>query len=506
MAVRISNPEHLDVLGQSPALGVPLVVTIWDGAHPATMLAIIEGAQAPAFNDPFDDLDIGAFSFVISRTDPKVAVATTEGNICRMQIGGIDRFVGFIEAPADTADEADKDVWKVAGHAGVSYLNQARVYPPGWPSYTGPDRVYVNATFGGILDELLTEAQARGAIPALTWDFTATLDSSADLWDASVTLTIHAGTSLLDVTKQLVALGLEINLTPGLKLHAYKDHTTHLEATVILRAGRHIAGPVERIGNRINLGTRDLVEGAGSVFLEVGLPDLEDDPLIGRRETALSFTNSGDPTQLQRAGEAHLASLEADAQSITVPVTHGVAADGLYEPYVDYSPGDWVTLDVPGLYDLAAFQVKAIHVAATVTDDYTVELDLNSVAVDTQVRLKRILDQLSKTAASGGQGTTSSALALGAPPAADGTGRLSVGAGEPPRYLSDAIVAGPRITVTEVGGVGAERLQIAGDQPAASDTTYDPAASGLSGQTVQDAIDQLALTAGTLTAIDGGAP
>jgi len=55
----------------------------------------------------------------------------------------------------------------------------------------------VTAVF--ILDELLLAAKARGAIPQVTWDFTATRDSDTAPWTDSLTMSIPAGLSLLDL-------------------------------------------------------------------------------------------------------------------------------------------------------------------------------------------------------------------------------------------------------------------------------------------------------------------
>lgn len=91
-----------------------------------------------------------------------------------------------------------------------------------------------------ISDELLAAAKARGAIPQLTWDFSATRDSDNAPWTDSLTMSVPAGTSLLDLWRQFVGMGYESEMTPDLRLRFWKDRSRDFSQPVIFRQGKHI--------------------------------------------------------------------------------------------------------------------------------------------------------------------------------------------------------------------------------------------------------------------------
>ena len=446
---RLSNGLFLEVLTARPQVGVPLEITVWDGANPATMLAQLQGASNISFQHLLSD--VGQGSFTIARDDPKATTANIrDGNLVKVRLQNVDVFCYWIEAPKLIVDEAGKSVWQIAGRSALGYLSQSVVYPPGWGgTITGSDRIWTAATAGTILTTLLAEAQARSAIPHITWDFTATVDSLNDPWDADLNLTTHAGTSLLDVAKQLVALGIDVEVTPELVFRAYKPGTfgRHLESTVIWRQGFHLSGQVERSGNRSALQDAVLVEGAGGHFIEVNDPTTIADPYTGRREGGLSFTSSSDPTTMQRAGESQIAITEADGQAITLPVNHGAVA-GQFEPYADYLPGDWITLDVPGQYDLESFQIKGLTLAQTPSNNYTVTASVNAVALSYLARLRNALNSASGSA-SGASGSASGSLSLGrpTPSATSGTPNLQLATSNAAGVATSFVAADATIAV-----------------------------------------------------------
>lgn len=60
--------------------------------------------------------------------------------------------------------------------------------PPGW-------------TVGGVMVQLLTEAQADGLLPGLTWDFDAVNDSAGRPWDVQETISLTVGDDYLSVLR-----------------------------------------------------------------------------------------------------------------------------------------------------------------------------------------------------------------------------------------------------------------------------------------------------------------
>lgn len=412
---RLSNGLFLQVLSARPQAGVPLEITVWDGAAPANMLAQLQNASDIQFQHVRSD--VGSGTFRIPVVDPKATTANIrEGNLVKVRLNDVDVFPYFIESPRLVVAESGDSLWELKGPGALSYTSQAVVYPPGWPTPTGGDRVWTSATAGTVLKTIIDEAQARGSLAHMTYDFTAAVDSLNDPWDANLTLTTHAGTSVLDVIKQLVALGIDVQMTPNLVLQAYKAGTfgRDLSTSVVFRSGRHIVGEVQKVGIRSQLQNGVLVEGAGGKFVEVNDPTSIADPYTGRREGGVRFTSSADPTTLSNAGTAQIRLSEADSNALSVPLNHD-ANPGGYTPYADYVPGDWVSLDVPGQYAMAKFQLQALTLTQLDNANYGITADLNAVAIDYLVRLRNAIAGTSGSSGGASSGSSSGSLGLGSP-------------------------------------------------------------------------------------------
>lgn len=323
------------------------------------------------------------------------------------------------------------------------------------PSTAQNDATFDGSTFGSVLSTLIDAAQARGVIPHLTYDFTADVDSHGEPWADVHDLSFHVGTSILEVWRHLVGLGLEGGMTPELRLQAFNDASRHFETTVILRKGHHFTGDVVDTAHSTELRTRVLAEGAGGRVVEVADPVLEADTKIGRREGYLSLSTSDNATTLQRAGETALEIAAAEDDARAVKVVHGLAEDGQYEPWVDYREGDWIGMDADGSGGEAIAQrVVSITLEETEAGDYDPELELNSIEMDAFLRLQRRLDALSRdttASGSGGIGGTSSSAS---------TGKVAAVATDAPGYLFDKVVTDATLTKTLVGDTGSQRVQL----------------------------------------------
>jgi hypothetical protein len=339
------------------------------------------------------------------------------------------------------------------------------------PSTAAADAVFGGATFGGVLASLIDEAQIRGTLPVLTYDFTATADSHGEPWPDVHDLSFHIGTSLLEVWRHLVTLGLEGGMTPDLRLQAYVDSSRHFESTVILRKGHHLIGDVVDTAHGSGLRTRMLVEGAGGRILEISDPTAEADGRIGRREGYLSMSTSDNATTLQRAGDTALASAAAEDQARSIAVVHGPASEGQFEPWVDYREGDWIGLDADGSGGVAVPQrVASITLEETEAGDFDTELELNSVEMDAFLRLQRRLDALSRSSTASGSG--------GASGGGSGSGRVGATSSDTPGYLFDKLDVAGGLTKQLAGDVGVQRVRLTG--PAAGAVGgFAPLSSGL---------------------------
>jgi hypothetical protein len=353
-------------------------------------------------------------------------------------------------AVGDTGDQT------AVAAAGGSWIGASLFIPNSGTN----DFSFERETFGGILATLIDQAQARGAIPALTYDFSTSVDSNGQPWPEEHTLAFHAGTSLLDVWRLLVSLGLEGRITPSLKLQAFVDMSRHKETEVVLRKGHHLLSEVAKTERYSGLRTRALVEGAGGRIIEVADAALEaSDARIGRREGYFNLDTSDDATELQRAGEAVLAQARLDDEARHGQVDHGPSSEGRYEPYVDYRMGDWIGLDAAGDGTIEAQRVVGITVSQLDTPDYAVELDWNSIAVEKEVRLARALAALAGGSTSSGSSGLSYGGSGGGGAASSGT--VSVIAGDTPGYLFDKLVAVDPIRKSIISSGTGNRVQLA---------------------------------------------
>jgi hypothetical protein len=396
----------------------PIEVQAWQPDNSA-MIAVLQDASSARWTDLL--ADVGSGSVELSWYDPKATVAVTQaGSLIKFLLGGVPDFAFFNDSPVLTIAEASASKWVLAGQSVLSYLGRADAYMPGGVAApTALGYSFNGATPGTILKTLIDAAQLRGSglktISALTYDFTATLDSAGNAWAAAGNLTIAAGATILDVAKQLVAKGMGLAMDTNLALHAYVPGAqgTNLTGTVVWREGAHIVSPVSNVGNRTGLSSVCLVQGAGGKFIETTDPAYTENPYVGRRESSLDLSGStGDTTQMTAAGNQQILLTETASQALTVSVNHG--SSGLYEPYQDYHVGDTIALDVPGSYAMAPWQIVGLTVAQTSAAGYDIDANLGSIALPLDLRLAR---QASNVAGTGSpiSGSIAGNLTLGSP-------------------------------------------------------------------------------------------
>lgn len=396
--------------------GSPATVTFhWSAATRAT------GAAVALRNATSDDTAWGISDTTGSGTAiklPSVSVGLVDGVLVTLAGSAASTTISPGAGLTEGVDRADTGRTLEGAHlvgpaiGDTGDLTATAGSSAGWigmqvlvPSTASADAIFSGATFGSVLATLIDEAQARGAMAHLTYDFTAEVDSHGEPWPDTHDLSFHIGTSLLEVWRHLVTLGLEGGMTPDLRLQAYVDASRHFESTVILRKGHHLIGDVVDTAHGSGLRTRLLVEGAGGRILEIPDPVAEADARIGRREGYLAMSTSDNATTLQRAGDVALASAAAEDQARSIAVVHGPTSSGQFEPWVDYREADWIGLDADGAGGVALAQrVASITLEETEAGDFGVELELNSVEMDAFLRLQRRLDALSRDTTATGSG------------------------------------------------------------------------------------------------------
>lgn len=473
---RESNAVHLEILEGGLAAGVPIEFDVYDRDDLATMLATLEGAREKRYNPMLGDY--GSGSFVINRNDPKATDYNLRpGNLVKCRLGGLYRFAWLVEDTDWTEvaqnEKGAEDV-KVSGRGAMAYLNNAAMWTE---SFIGDGPIAgkwdlgaagTGNARGDMLLRAIDEALARPdgtPLPFLQvgWDYGS--DSQGAAWGDTNELAADVGLELGRLWEQLTALGLESEMTPALELRPYVELGRHFEpaptgngAVAFLR-GRHIQGDWHE-RRRDARKTRMIVKGAESTTLVVIDPALEAE--IGRREGSVSFSNTSDPTTLQRGGEATLASLKGEQEALELPIVHDAGAGG-YEPYVDYRLGDWIGVELRD-GTLAPHRIVGLRFEE-VPNDYALVVQLNSRRVEALVRLKRMIDALGGGGTGGGTSGGSAISGGGSSGSGGGgsSGKVAAAAGDTPGYLYDQLEQGPGIIkeLTGAGSAQAVRLSAA---------------------------------------------
>lgn len=468
---RESNAVFLEVLEPPIAEGVPIELDIFDGASPATLLATLEGAKDIALQQELNKP--GSASFRINRHDPKATSAVVDReNLAKLKVGGKYRFAFWMrERKIEVLQEGEEEqeYWSIGGPGALQYVDRGEMWTV---SYLGDNPIGgvwdLGNAFGGnsvgqmarrVIDEQL--AKTPSPMGLLTTNWTYDVDSQGNAWSDSADLEVNVGDNVLDVLGLLTGLGLDIRMRHDLLLEAFVELGRHYdvasapELPVVFRGGQNVTTSLSR-RSQGGIASRALVKGAGDAVVEVVRPDIEADPYVGRREIFLSVSNAKDATTMQRAGEAELSGRLADTEAISFGVAHGTGP-GEYEPWVHYDIGDWITLDEPGVYDLASYRIVGWSIKQ-VEDDYEVFLDCNSVEYEDLLKLAR---KAGLDSAGGSTGGSSTSQGGGGGGSTSSSSKVAAELGDSAGYLYDKLAAGSGIVKSLAGVAGSRTVSIA---------------------------------------------
>jgi hypothetical protein len=196
--------------------------------------------------------------------------------------------------------------------------------PPGWfPA--------------SVLKTLVSEAQARGVegLSAITFGFTDTVDSAGRAWQSRQDQSYPIGTtSLLDLVERLTEDDLDVAMTTGLELRAWRTRGADRTRTVRLLPVQATKADATSTSSRVR--SRALVRTRHG-WLEI--VDSDATAAYGRREVGLTAGGAGSDNQATKTAQA--AFREVGAPEVTIPV--GTSAQVGPQPYADYNIYDIVT-------------------------------------------------------------------------------------------------------------------------------------------------------------------
>lgn len=272
-------------------------------------------------------------------------------------------------------------------HASIAPVNGQRVYGSPTP----------NATAGFIINSLLTEAQARGALSGFSWTFTATLDSATPplTWNQTFGLGIPLGTDVLSVLLTLVDSGLiDIRMTGPRTLSAWRPGTaifrdlTTLATPVELAGGRDISAAPD-VGTLEDMASAAYVVGDSSFRVErvnVGTP-----LPWGRWETSVRQVGVTEASAANLVGDSQLVrgAVERVQRTRELVFAHNTR----WLPLRDYLPGDRIY--APGQAgQRVGLRVRQITLTRTSRGVVSGNLVLDDRLADSEIRLRRRITHL----------------------------------------------------------------------------------------------------------------
>lgn len=194
-------------------------------------------------------------------------------------------------------------------------------------------------TPGEILELLLSEAQDRGCWPALTWGFTASLDSYGESWETPVDITATVNRPVSMVLEELEEVSVDTWIDPeAAELVVVNKGTLGVDrsSTVMLLPSANVAG--EDITGEALIANAALVQHGSGVFVEVAHGSSV--AVYGRVEGGASIGSADSADQVERVMGEWFAEHAVSEWDLAVEVE---AVSGSV-PLVDFGVGDLVTM------------------------------------------------------------------------------------------------------------------------------------------------------------------
>jgi hypothetical protein len=284
------------------------------------------------------------------------------------------------------AGEGGGRMMSISGRGAMALMDDAVVWDDG---SGGTKRIFTAQSRAATLIDLIEEAQARGALLNLSYSFSDSVDSDSVSWTESEELEFPVGMSLLDVVRQIAALGTDFTMTSdgagGFELNAYKNGIgTDLSNTIFLRTGVNCTElVVDEVGTDI--------KNAYAVKYGAGFTNVSDATSITnrrRREKLLNTEYASNSEVALTFGQAELTLTKDPITSITLAVSD----DFGHRLFEDYGLGDTITLDRFGV--TADYRIRAIDADWDGESYANIVLNLNSLTAENRLKLNRNLKWL----------------------------------------------------------------------------------------------------------------
>jgi len=288
------------------------------------------------------------------------------------------------ESDVNAGEEAGRGL-EISGRGALALLEDAVV----WTDGSGANKRIYSGTQAAMLIELIEEAQTRGGLAIVDWDFTDTLDSDGVAWTDDFPLELTVGTSLLDVVRQIAKTGIDFEMTPdgsgNYVLSAYKDGIgSDKSETVYFRVGVNCT---EVSHSEAGGGIRNAL----LVKYKNGYTSAQDATSITarrRREGVLNYDFVQRPDNAVTFANAELQGKKDPKRQISVKIYDGAGP----RAFVDYILGDTITLDTRGTEE--EYRIRGIHLSWVDNEHAEVIVDLNSMILENEIRVTQDVDWL----------------------------------------------------------------------------------------------------------------
>jgi hypothetical protein len=294
----------------------------------------------------------------------------------------------------------EQDSFTVYGKSLLDVFRKVVVYPnfifspdPSTPDPIPTPVKYPPSTPGGILNNLFTIAQTRGAMTGLTWGFSDTLDSAGNPWDYELAIEYKVGTKYLEIIRNFVDNGIvEIELR-GTEIYVVRESDLGSDLTLgdtplELRAGLDYEEIPYKwsVEERVN---RSILAGDEGGFVEDTSIVAPMGP-FGMEEQAMTQSGTLDPNYLNYINEKALEKVEVKREEFTRKIT--IRPDGP-APLVDYSVGDWI-LDRSGeAIGAQRYRVRTLAIEST-GGETTCSITLNDKFLEQEIITARRLEAI----------------------------------------------------------------------------------------------------------------
>jgi len=321
--------------------------------------------------------------------DTPAAASIAVGQFSALYYRGAFRAGFFVDnikhVDADSGEGGGRMV-SISGRGALALLEGSVIW-----STAGADttRTFTAKTKAYILKTLIDEAQARGELATLAYNFTASLDSASVAWTDSEDYSLSVGTSLLDVAQQFAATGefdFTITLAAGIfTLGAYSAGSgSNLTSTIYFRVGSNC----EEVGRDTR---SDELYNYYLVKWKDGYATVRDATSIstyGRRTKFLSLEQAQSSASAITYAAAKLALTKDPKTNKTVAVYDGIKP----RLFLDYDMADTISLDRFGT--VTSDKVLGIQADFDGTEFAHVVIDFNVLMYDNDMRMEADLSRL----------------------------------------------------------------------------------------------------------------